>query len=74
MWLVMLTVGLSLLFYGQRLLETQYNQHWHYAPKAVSVSIKNPHLADNPGYHLTKPKPRRESQGYIFWSYACGSM
>ena len=63
------------LFYKQREFERMMLEHWHYSPKYVSVSLTTPKLSENVGYFLTKPKPKwqTQSQGYIFWSYNCGS-
>lgn len=53
-------LGLSLLFlmllFSQRQLERRFAEHWHYAPKPVSVSLS--------GYGLTKSR----HEGYYFWS------
>ena len=72
-------LGLCLLFlmllFNQRQMEQRFAEHWHYAPKDYNAELTQRKLLENPGYNLTKPKPKwqTESKSYIFWSYPCGS-
>ena len=69
-----LALSLGALFYLQVQAEKRFMEHWHYVPKPINISVNTPRLSDNPGYFLTKPKPKCQSTsvGYIFWSYTCG--
>jgi hypothetical protein len=67
-------VAISCLVVMQRNMEANFNSHWHYTPSNINIALNTPRLSDNPGYFLTKPKPKCQSTsvGYIFWSYTCG--
>lgn len=69
-WLIVVTMGIFALFYGQYSLEKRFQEHWHYVPKNYNVELAQRKLSDKVTYNLTKPKPKWQSnQGsYCFWS------
>ena len=79
---LIIVAAILLLFSGHFSLQARHEQlkldfdgHWHYEPKDYNAELTQRKLLENPGYNLTKPKPKwqTQSQGYIFWSYNCGS-